>query len=249
MSKNFTASNEEEWALLRIALLRNHLREQKKILATETQAKHSLQTSHRQEMAQISRHLNPFEWAAAITRYMHQLNQLANDHQTRRYLLKSRQEREFSKLEKWIKAQTARPDETLVFRQLHTLFGWSLSRQQRHSYHQALHQGFTLVLTDPEKSILWTSRNFLVMTGYQLLHVVGRTPRFLQGPKTDPATIQYMREQLGQQQPVNLRVLNYRKTGEPYLCQLWIEPLRNRRGELTHFLAVEYEVADGDSLT
>ena len=40
---------------------------------------------------------------------------------------------------------------------------------------------------------------------------------------------------------VETNLLNYRKDGEPYWCQVKIYPIQNSEGAFTHFIAVEKE--------
>lgn len=140
--------------------------------------------------------------------------------------------------------QRAKQKETEVFLKLNDIFDWQLSRRQRNGYLKKLNAGFTLVLTDPSRTILWTSNNFLAMTGYAHAETVGQKPGLLlQGPGTDPKTIERVSEALFNALPVKADLLNYRKSGESYMCRVVIDPLYNTQGELTHFLAVECEVA------
>lgn len=140
--------------------------------------------------------------------------------------------------------QRADRREADLFLQLGDIFDWDLSRRQRNTYLRKLQTGSTLVLTDLSKTILWTSRNFLTMTGYSHRETVGQTPRMLQGPDTDQATVVRVRESLRQADSVKAEMINYRKGGESYLCRIEIDPLYNHQGELTHFLAVESEISD-----
>ncbi|GAB2554177.1 helix-turn-helix domain-containing protein [Spirosoma areae] len=136
----------------------------------------------------------------------------------------------------------AQPDEVRFFDQLNELFAWALSGRQRQSYHRSLESGHTLMITNLLQTILWVSRCFWTMTGYRPMDVVGKTPHFLQGPGTDALTRQFIRGQLQRRQEVETELVNYRRNGELYLCYLKIEPLPNKQGKLTHFLAVEYEI-------
>ncbi|MFD2573243.1 PAS domain-containing protein [Spirosoma soli] len=138
--------------------------------------------------------------------------------------------------------ERAKRKEANLFRQLGDIFDWDMSRRQRNSYLKKLQTGHTLVLTDLSKTILWTSRNFLAMTGYTHNEAIGKTPQILQGPGTDLATIMRVRESLRAADPVKADLLNYRKNGEPYICRVAIDPLYDSQGALTHFLAVESEV-------
>ena len=49
------------------------------------------------------------------------------------------------------------------------------------------------------------------MTGYTKKEVLGKTPRFLQGPKTDPKTTSKIAFNLKKDKPFKAKVLNYRK--------------------------------------
>ncbi|QHV94362.1 PAS domain-containing protein [Spirosoma endbachense] len=140
--------------------------------------------------------------------------------------------------------QRASRKEVQLFRQLGEIFDWNMPRRQRNTYVKKLQSGFTLVLTDLSKTILWTSRNFLTMTGYSHAEAVGKTPRILQGPETDPATLLRVHESLKRADSVKADLLNYRKDGESYICRVEIDPLYDSHGELTHFLAVESEVKE-----
>lgn len=138
----------------------------------------------------------------------------------------------------------ARDREKELFEQLCRIFDWKLTRQQRRYYLKSLNSGLTLVLTDLSKCILWTSRNFLTLTGYTSAEVLGKTPGLLEEDETNQQTIRKANEQLKQAKSVGLTVRNHRKSGEPYLCRIAIDPLRNSQGEMTHFLAVEQEIKE-----
>lgn len=79
--------------------------------------------------------------------------------------------------------------------------------------------------------------------------VVGRNCRFLQGPGTDPAAVQQLREALAAQppRPVTVTLLNYRKDGRPFWNSLHISPLRDAGGGdcLVGLLVLDCEVALG----
>ncbi len=139
--------------------------------------------------------------------------------------------------------QRAKNKEAALFRQLADIFDWDLPRRKRNAYLRKLQNGHTLVLTDLSRTILWTSKNFLTMTGYAHTEALGRTPKMLQGPGTDAHTLQQVRDSLDRADSVEADLLNYRKNGEPYICRVHIDPLYNNQNELTHFLAVESEVA------
>ena len=230
------------WAILRTALRTNHRQELTDNQAIEEQEKFRLDQRHRKEMAQINLFLNPMGWAQAINRYQLQQshNQLVT--QTRHKWTLDRQQGELVNLDKWITHQQKQGSDTAYFDQLHQLFSWSLTQQQRHSYHHLLNQGYTLIITDLHKQILWASQSFVLLTGYQPKEVMGQRAGILQGPSTDQVTVSHIREQLALDQSVEAELLNYTKSGESYTCHMQIEPLYNHQGLVTHFLAVEWAI-------
>ena len=137
--------------------------------------------------------------------------------------------------------QIARQKEEAYFRQLNHTFNWSIDRNLKAAYLKSMQLGSTLILTDVSNTILWTTYNFLSMTGYGPKEVIGRSPRMLQGPGTDPLVTRHIGNSIRQAEAVQADLVNYRKNGEAYICHLEINPLRNTKGELTHFLAKAVE--------
>ncbi|HWV57911.1 MAG TPA: PAS domain S-box protein [Longimicrobiales bacterium] len=98
-------------------------------------------------------------------------------------------------------------------------------------------------LDEPGPRITHVNPAFTRMTGYSPEEVVGRSPRFLQGPETDPAARSRIREALARGEPVQAELVNYRKSGEPYRVALSIVPVRDAEGRITHWASVQHEVA------
>ncbi|MFN7118762.1 MAG: PAS domain S-box protein, partial [Saprospiraceae bacterium] len=42
-----------------------------------------------------------------------------------------------------------------------------------------------VIVTDPERRILWVNEDFTYITGYSLSEVLGKKPSILQGPKSE----------------------------------------------------------------
>ncbi|GAB5518158.1 MAG: hypothetical protein RhofKO_04090 [Rhodothermales bacterium] len=99
-------------------------------------------------------------------------------------------------------------------------------------------------LNAPGPAILYANEAFCRLTGYQLDEVVGKSPRFLQGPKTDREGLDRIREALEQWQPVTQELLNYRKDGTTFWVELSITPVANENGWFTHWIGVQREITD-----
>ncbi|WP_143960139.1 PAS domain-containing protein [Litoribacter populi] len=100
-----------------------------------------------------------------------------------------------------------------------------------------------LVLTDVNTNIMWTCSGFEVMTGYASSYALGKRPSFLQGPGTRKERVVDFRRNLDKEIEFEMQLTNYRKWEEPYECLVHILPLKGKKGKVTHFLAVEREVA------
>lgn len=71
----------------------------------------------------------------------------------------------------------------------------------------------------------------------------GRRPgTFLQGSGTDPAVRAMMRDHVTRGEGFHAEVLNYRKSGAPFWIHLEVQPARDERGELTHFVSIETDI-------
>ncbi|WP_162501307.1 PAS domain-containing protein [Methylobacterium crusticola] len=100
-------------------------------------------------------------------------------------------------------------------------------------------------LAPPGPVIAFVNPAFTRMTGYAAEEVVGKTPRLLQGPLTDRAVLDRLRSDLEARETFQGTAVNYRKDGTPYLLHWHITPLRSPAGELTHWVALQREVAPG----
>ncbi|MBX9698905.1 MAG: PAS domain-containing protein [Acetobacteraceae bacterium] len=92
--------------------------------------------------------------------------------------------------------------------------------------------------------LLWCNRAFERLTGYTRRELIGGTPRLLQGPRTERQQVRRLGLALLAGKPARVVVTNYRRGGEPYLCDIAILPLGQdpASGRPTHFLAFEREV-------
>lgn len=100
-----------------------------------------------------------------------------------------------------------------------------------------------VILADSAGRIEWVNAGFTRITGYTFEEVKGKTPgRLLQGPGTDPKTVAFMRERISAGKGFQTEILNYGKDGRPYWLSIEVQPLRNERGEVEKFMAVEADI-------
>ncbi len=85
--------------------------------------------------------------------------------------------------------------------------------------------------------IVYVNPAFTRLTGYAENEALGATPAILNGPDTDTAALQDIREALSRDMPVHGTVLQYARGGRPFWCDLNMFPLRDSSGLVTHFAA------------
>jgi len=99
-------------------------------------------------------------------------------------------------------------------------------------------------LDAPGPRIVYANDAVQRMTGYSASELVGQSPRMLQGPGSDRATLARIRQAISQRLPVREEIVNYTRAGEPYWVEIDIAPLFDDSGRLTHFIAVERDVSE-----
>ena len=95
----------------------------------------------------------------------------------------------------------------------------------------------------PGPRIVYASPAFTRNTGYSAEEVLGKTPRILQGPDTDPATRAHIRAALEKWEPVRVELLNYRKDGTEFWVELNIVPIADEKGWYTHWVSVQRDIS------
>ena len=102
----------------------------------------------------------------------------------------------------------------------------------------------TAELDEPGPEIIFANLAFLNMTGYRLDEVIGRTPRFLQGEKTERAVIAELRESLLAGRDYRGSTVNYRKDGSEYDVEWSISPIKNSAGKTINYIAVQQDITE-----
>ena len=115
-------------------------------------------------------------------------------------------------------------------------------------FEQAVEQTrMSLCVTDPhqpDNPIVYVNQAFEEITGYARAETLGRNCRFLQGPETDPAAVDRVRQALAAQEVRVVELLNYRKDGSSFVNSLHVGPIYDEAGNLTHFYGSQWDVTD-----
>ena len=99
-------------------------------------------------------------------------------------------------------------------------------------------------LDEPGPKIVYVNDAFTRLTGYTREEVLGKTPRILQGPDSDLKAKAEIKEALSSKKAIRTTILNYSKSGKQYWLDINIIPLKNKKGEVTHFAAIERDLTE-----
>ncbi len=105
----------------------------------------------------------------------------------------------------------------------------------------------SIVITDaeldlPGPKIVFVNPAFTQMTGYTAAEAVGKTPRILQGPRTDKTVLRQIRRNLERGEAFAGEAINYRKDGKEFILEWQIAPIRSAGGKITHFVATQHDI-------
>lgn len=99
-------------------------------------------------------------------------------------------------------------------------------------------------LDPPGPRIVYVNAGFTRMTGYAPEEVIGKTPRILQGPRTSRATLDRLRRSLEETGSFEGETVNYRKDGSEYVVDWHVTALRDERGRILHWVAIQRDVTE-----
>lgn len=116
---------------------------------------------------------------------------------------------------------------------------WNWSRQ----IIESVATGLTVCdLTLPDMPLVYVNPAFERMTGYTSREVLGRNCRFLQGPDRDQPGLADIRKALHEGAAITTVLRNYRKDGTPFWNELYLSPIRDLQGDVTHFAGIQNDV-------
>jgi len=96
----------------------------------------------------------------------------------------------------------------------------------------------------PDMPLVYVNRAFEQMTGYPAAECLGRNCRFLQGGDRDQHGIEGVRHALAGGREARVLLRNYRRDGSMFWNELYVAPVRDESGELTHFVGIQTDVSE-----
>ena len=111
---------------------------------------------------------------------------------------------------------------------------------------QALDASITgIILTDnqqPDNPIIYCNAAFEKLSGYTRKEIIGHNCRFLQREDRNQKERLILREAIEKGIDCVVEIRNYRKSGELFWNELYMSPIKNAHGTVTHFVGVQNDI-------
>ncbi len=99
-----------------------------------------------------------------------------------------------------------------------------------------------IVILDREAKIIWVNPAFTTITGYSAKEAIGQNPRVLKSGKHEEAFYKNLWGTVLAGAVWNGEIINKRKDGVLYTEEMTITPVKNKEGEVTHFIAIKQDI-------
>ena len=99
-----------------------------------------------------------------------------------------------------------------------------------------------IVITNRKGVIEWANAAFTTYTGYTVAEAIGKTPSLLKSGKHDQALYKSLWKTILAGEVWHGEMINRRKDGTLYPEEMTITPMKDPRGEITHFIAVKQDI-------
>lgn len=96
--------------------------------------------------------------------------------------------------------------------------------------------------TEKDMPLVFVNSSFEVLTGYKPDEAIGRNCRFLQGEERNQEAVDQIRHALADGKSCRVVLKNFRKDGSMFWNELFLSPIRDDAGRITHFLGFQNDV-------
>ncbi len=100
----------------------------------------------------------------------------------------------------------------------------------------------SIVITDPEGAIEYVNKKFTEVTGYTVEEVLGMNPRILESGKMPDRLYKDLWETITAGKEWHGEMINRRKDQSLYWELVSISPVKNPKGEITHFIGIKEDI-------
>lgn len=97
-------------------------------------------------------------------------------------------------------------------------------------------------LADTDYAIIYANEAFLRITGYSMPELLGHNCRIMQNNDNDQSGLTELRAALQNNRAAHAILRNYRKNGSLFWNEIYISPIHNQQGRITHYVGVLNDV-------
>jgi len=104
-----------------------------------------------------------------------------------------------------------------------------------------------IIITDnlqPDNPIVYCNKAFENISGYSHDEIIGHNCRFLQSQDRSQPERQFIKDSIKQGKDCRVEIRNYKKNGNLFWNELFISPVKNDDGIITHFIGVQNDITD-----
>lgn len=94
----------------------------------------------------------------------------------------------------------------------------------------------------PLSQFIYVNDAFLKMTGYSFNEVIGKSPRILEGPRTDQHQVNLLVESLLKGLPGEVTIINYKKNREEFWLNLSVTPIADSQGNFNRWISIQRDI-------
>ena len=124
--------------------------------------------------------------------------------------------------------------DALLFKKLQS--NWSNKKDYLKQSHK---ENRELIITDANFKIVFASTTISRISGYEPDEILGKSPALFQGEATSSATRKKIKTAITNLQPFKEVILNYKKNGNTYWCEIEAYPQFDLNGQFQNYIALE----------
>ncbi|MBT3601736.1 MAG: PAS domain S-box protein [Candidatus Latescibacteria bacterium] len=137
------------------------------------------------------------------------------------------------------------PDELLIVAAVRDITEHKAEQARLRKLSRATEQSPALVvITDRDGIIEYVNPKFTEVTGYTFEEAVGQTPRMLKSGRQSDAFYKNLWDTVLAGEEWHGEFCNRRKNGEEYWERASVSPIRDDKGEVSHFVAVKEDITE-----
>jgi PAS domain S-box-containing protein len=99
-------------------------------------------------------------------------------------------------------------------------------------------------IADENGKITWVNEAFTKITEYTMTEILGKEWSILQGPESDPKTVEYLIQKMKYKEPFDCDIVSYSKSGRKYWVQMMGQCVRDENENCNKYFSIQCDITD-----